>query len=116
MLLAFTTTIFFPAISPIPPTLQAWLRDLHTNELLDIIALDRKIFGMPLRRDILHRVIVWQRNKSRQGTHSTKGRSEVSGTTRKAFVQKGRGKARVGSLRAPQFRKGMMVRFVQNIA
>ncbi|KAI9237378.1 MAG: 50S ribosomal protein L4/L1, partial [Podila humilis] len=42
----------------------------------------------------------------RQGTQSTKGRSDVSGTTRKAAPQKGRGAARVGSLRAPQRRGG----------
>ncbi|KAF9366560.1 54S ribosomal protein L4 mitochondrial [Mortierella sp. NVP85] len=52
------------------------------------------------------RVVVWQRDAMRQGTHSTKGRSEVSGTTRKAAPQKGRGAARVGSLRAPQRRGG----------
>ncbi|KAF9909740.1 54S ribosomal protein L4 mitochondrial [Lobosporangium transversale] len=86
--------------------LQAWLRDFRTNEPKDMINLKRQVFGAPLRKDILHRVVVWQRDAERQGTHSTKGRSEVSGTTRKAAPQKGRGAARVGSLRAPQRRGG----------
>ncbi|CAG8470631.1 265_t:CDS:10 [Ambispora leptoticha] len=91
------------AISPLPSRLEAWLRDFQTNELLDVITLDRHVFGVPIRRDILHRVVVWQRDNWRQGTHSTKTRSEVSGSTRKVAPQKGRGKARVSTRRAPQF-------------
>ncbi|CAG8566212.1 2535_t:CDS:2 [Ambispora gerdemannii] len=91
------------AISPLPSRLEAWLRDFQTNELIDIITLDRHVFGVPIRRDILHRVVVWQRDNWRQGTHSTKTRSEVSGSTRKVAPQKGRGKARVSTRRAPQF-------------
>ncbi|GJJ71912.1 large subunit ribosomal protein L4 [Entomortierella parvispora] len=86
--------------------LQAWVRDFRSNEPKDLIELQRKVFGAPLRKDILHRVVVWQRDAERQGTQSTKGRSDVSGTTRKAAPQKGRGAARVGSLRAPQRRGG----------
>ncbi|KAF9427941.1 54S ribosomal protein L4 mitochondrial [Podila epigama] len=93
-------------ISPFHTPLQAWIRDFKTNEPKDMIELQRKVFGAPLRKDILHRVVVWQRDAERQGTQSTKGRSEVSGTTRKAAPQKGRGAARVGSLRAPQRRGG----------
>ncbi|KAG0366962.1 54S ribosomal protein L4 mitochondrial [Mortierella sp. AD032] len=86
--------------------LQAWIRDFQTNEPKDLIQLQRKVFGAPLRKDILHRVVVWQRDAERQGTQSTKSRGEVSGTTRKAAPQKGRGAARVGSLRVPQRRGG----------
>ncbi|KAF9118686.1 54S ribosomal protein L4 mitochondrial [Mortierella sp. 14UC] len=86
--------------------LQAWIRDFKTNEPKDLIQLQRKVFGAPLRKDILHRVVVWQRDAERQGTQSTKSRGEVSGTTRKAAPQKGRGAARVGSLRTPQRRGG----------
>ncbi|KAF9275117.1 54S ribosomal protein L4 mitochondrial [Mortierella alpina] len=93
-------------ISPFHTPLQAWIRDFKSNEPKDLIQLQRKVFGAPLRKDILHRVVVWQRDAERQGTQSTKGRSEVSGTTRKAAPQKGRGAARVGSLRAPQRRGG----------
>ncbi|KAG0359534.1 54S ribosomal protein L4 mitochondrial [Gamsiella multidivaricata] len=96
-------------ISPFHVPLQAWIRDFKSNEPKDLIHLQRKIFGAPLRKDILHRVVVWQRDAERQGTHSTKGRGEVSGTTRKAAPQKGRGAARVGTLRAPQRRGGGIV-------
>ncbi|KAG0318288.1 hypothetical protein BGZ99_005781 [Dissophora globulifera] len=95
--------------SPFSTPLQAWIRDFKSNEPKELIQLERVVFGAPLRRDILHRVVVWQRDAERQGTHSTKGRSEVSGTTRKAAPQKGRGAARVGSLRAPQRRGGGIV-------
>lgn len=64
------------------------------------------MFGAPIRRDILQRVVVWQRDNMRQGTQSTKGRADVRGTGKKGAQQKGRGKARVGSMRAPHFRGG----------
>ncbi|KAF8930016.1 ribosomal protein L4/L1 family-domain-containing protein [Dissophora ornata] len=92
--------------NPFYAPLQAWIKDFKSNEPKNLIQLQRKVFGVPLRKDILHRVVVWQRDAERQGTQSTKGRSEVSGTTRKAAPQKGRGAARVGSLRAPQRRGG----------
>ena len=55
------------------------------------------------------RVVHWQLAKRRAGTHKTKGMSEVSGTTKKPYRQKGTGNARQGSLRAPQFRSGGVV-------
>lgn len=67
------------------------------------------IFDAPLRKDIIARVIRWQRAKSRSGNHSTKTISMVSGTTRKPWAQKETGKARQGSLRSPQFRGGAVV-------
>jgi len=65
-----------------------------------------KIFGVPLRKDILHRVVIWQLAKRRQGTHKAKRVSEVHGSNKKPWPQKGQGRARAGSRRAPQFRKG----------
>ncbi|KAK4792286.1 hypothetical protein SAY86_022721 [Trapa natans] len=59
-----------------------------------------------LKRDIVHRVVRWQLAKQQQGTHSTKTISEVSGTGRKPYQQKGLGRARHGTLRGPQFRGG----------
>ncbi|KAI7865832.1 ribosomal protein L4 domain-containing protein [Spinellus fusiger] len=85
---------------------QAFLHDFSTNEPVSIVNLDRSVFGAPIRKDILHRVVVWQRDGMRQGTHSTKGRADVRGSTRKAAPQKGRGRARMGSLRAPHIRGG----------
>ena len=62
--------------------------------------------ALPVRRDILARVVNWQLAKRRAGTHKTKGISEISGTTKKPYKQKGTGRARQGSLRSPQFRGG----------
>ena len=58
------------------------------------------------RADIMARVVHWQLAKRRSGNHKVKGLSEVSGTTKKPYRQKGTGNARQGSLRAPQFRGG----------
>jgi large subunit ribosomal protein L4 len=68
-----------------------------------------EIFAAKPRPDIMARVVHWQLAKRRAGTHKTKGMSEVSGTTKKPYRQKGTGNARQGSLRAPQFRTGGVV-------
>jgi large subunit ribosomal protein L4 len=68
-----------------------------------------EIFAATPRTDIMARVVHWQLAKRRAGTHKTKGMSEVSGTTKKPYRQKGTGNARQGSLRAPQFRTGGVV-------
>jgi large subunit ribosomal protein L4 len=68
-----------------------------------------EIFGAAPRADIMARVVHWQQSRRRAGTHKTKGLSEVSGTTKKPYRQKGTGNARQGSLRAPQFRTGGVV-------
>ena len=62
-----------------------------------------------MRRDILARVVNWQLAKRRAGTHKTKGISDISGTTKKPYKQKGTGRARQGSLRSPQFRGGAVI-------
>ncbi|MDP3641181.1 MAG: 50S ribosomal protein L4, partial [Alphaproteobacteria bacterium] len=76
------------------------------NKKTGDLALDSSVFGVEVRRDILARVVYWQLAKRRQGTHSTRTVSMISGTTRKPFRQKGTGNARQGSLRSVQFRKG----------
>lgn len=76
---------------------------------LESIELSEQIFSRPIRKDILARVVHWQQAKKRSGNHKTKGVSEVSGTTRKPWRQKGTGRARQGSLRSPQFRKGGII-------
>jgi large subunit ribosomal protein L4 len=70
------------------------------------ISLDKEIFGVEVRKSILHRVVNWQLAKRQAGTHKTKERSEVSGTTAKAYRQKGTGRARHGALRVVQMRGG----------
>jgi len=79
------------------------------NKTLGDIELDDAVFGVKPRRDILARMVNWQLAKRRAGTHKVKGISDVSGTTKKPYRQKGTGRARQGSLRAPQFRGGGIV-------
>jgi large subunit ribosomal protein L4 len=67
------------------------------------------VFGLEVRKDVLHRVVQWQRAKAQAGTHKTKTISEISGTTAKPFKQKGTGRARQGSRRATQFVGGQTV-------
>ena len=85
--------------------MQLDLLDFKGNKLrqLDV---PEALFGAPIRQDIMARVVHWQLSKRRAGTHKAKGVSEVSGTTKKPWRQKGTGRARQGSLRSVQFRKG----------
>ncbi len=70
------------------------------------VELNDDLFGLEPRRDILFRVVRWQRNKAQQGTHKVKTRSEVNYSTKKIVRQKGSGGARHGSRKAPIFRGG----------
>ena len=79
------------------------------NQEVGSIELSDAIFGLPVRRDILARMVNWQLAKRRAGTHKTKGISDISGTTKKPWRQKGTGRARQGSLRSPQFRGGAVI-------
>lgn len=73
------------------------------------IDLDDAIFGLDTRQDVLARMVNWQLAKRRGGNHKVKTISEISGTTKKPFRQKGTGRARQGSVRATQFRGGQTV-------
>jgi large subunit ribosomal protein L4 len=68
---------------------------------LGTVSLNPNIFMVPIRRDILHRVVVWQLAKRRQGTHKSKTKAEVRGGGRKPRPQKGSGRSRQGSIRSP---------------
>ncbi|MCO6390248.1 50S ribosomal protein L4 [Aliihoeflea aestuarii] len=70
------------------------------------LKLSDEIFGLEPREDILQRVVRWQLAKKQQGTHKTKGRAEIARTGAKMYKQKGTGRARHSSARAPQFRGG----------
>jgi large subunit ribosomal protein L4 len=70
------------------------------------VSLSDAIFGLEPREDILARVIRWQLAKKQQGTHQAKGRADVARTGAKMYKQKGTGRARHHSARAPQFRGG----------
>jgi large subunit ribosomal protein L4 len=73
------------------------------------IDLDSSIFEAPVRQHLLHTVVNWQLTKRRAGTSSTKERGEVSGGGKKPWKQKHLGRARQGSIRAPQWRKGAII-------
>ncbi len=68
--------------------------------------LSPSVFGVEAREDILARVVLWQQAKARSGCHATKTVSQVSGTGKKPFRQKGTGSARQGTKRAVQHRGG----------
>jgi large subunit ribosomal protein L4 len=67
------------------------------------------IFGQEVRADLVHLAIQRELSNRRQGTHDTKSRSEVRGGGKKPFRQKGTGRARQGSTRAPHWRHGGIV-------
>jgi large subunit ribosomal protein L4 len=79
------------------------------NEKVGTVELADSVFGVDVRRDILARAVNWQLAKRRAGTHKVKTRSEVSGTTKKPFRQKGTGRARQGSMKGPHMRGGGIV-------
>jgi large subunit ribosomal protein L4 len=92
------------------------MADTETTEIADAVSVERldvelpgQIFDVPVNVPLIHQVVVAQRAAARQGTHKTKTRGEVSGGGRKPYRQKGTGRARQGSTRAPQFTGGGVV-------
>jgi large subunit ribosomal protein L4 len=73
------------------------------------VELPDEVFDVPLNVALIHQVVVGQLAAARQGTHSTKTRGEVRGGGKKPYKQKGTGRARQGSTRAPQFTGGGVV-------
>jgi large subunit ribosomal protein L4 len=73
------------------------------------VDLPAEIFDVPVNIPLIHQVVVAQQAAARQGTHATKTRGEVRGGGRKPYKQKGTGRARQGSTRAPQFAGGGVV-------
>ncbi|HJV47032.1 MAG TPA: 50S ribosomal protein L4 [Bacillota bacterium] len=67
------------------------------------VELNDSVFGIEPNQHVLHDAVLMQQASLRQGTHDTKGRSEVRGGGRKPWKQKGTGRARQGSIRAPQW-------------
>ena len=84
------------------------------NKSVGNIDLDSNIFGLKTFPDLIHQYIRYQNAKSRQGSHKTKTRSEVSGRSKKPFSQKGTGNARQGSNKPPNFRGGAVSMGPQN--
>ena len=81
----------------------------QTGEKIQDITLDDSVFGIEPNQQVIYDVVNAQRAAMRQGTHDTKNRREVSGGGRKPWRQKGTGRARQGSTRAPQWRHGGIV-------
>ncbi|MCA9671281.1 MAG: 50S ribosomal protein L4 [Myxococcales bacterium] len=73
------------------------------GEKVGSIELSDELFAAPVKEHLLWEVVVAQRAARRRGTAHTKGRSDVQGSTRKIYRQKGTGRARHGSIRAPIF-------------
>jgi len=73
------------------------------------IELPEEIFGAKVNVPLIHQVVVAQQAAARQGTHATKTRGDVRGGGKKPYRQKGTGRARQGSLRAPQYTGGGVV-------
>jgi len=72
-----------------------------SGEVAEQVELDEDIFGLPFNRAVVHQALVRQLANKRQGSASTKSRSEVSGSTRKLYAQKHTGRARRGSIKSP---------------
>ena len=78
----------------------------RSGEVVGSIELNDAVFAIEPNQQALFDAIIMQQAGKRQGTAATKGRSEVSGGGRKPYRQKGTGRARQGSIRAPQYRGG----------
>src|SRR5574342_333961 len=85
--------------------MQADVKNLK-GETVRTVELPAAIFEAPINRSLMHQALVRQLANARLGTHSTKTRGEVSGGGKKPWKQKGTGRARQGSTRAPQFKGG----------
>jgi len=79
------------------------------GETVGQLELADTIFAAPINKPLMHQALLRQLANARLGTHKTKGRSEVAGGGRKPWKQKGTGRARQGSIRAAQWRKGGII-------
>ena len=95
-------SIFKPLIFSLDPEIA---HDLAINSL-KLNILPKNIFQVEVKNEIIYRMVRYQLAKKQSGNHSTKSISEISGTTKKPFKQKGTGSARQGSRRSPHMRGG----------
>lgn len=89
-----------------PSTITTTVYDFPTMAPLRFSYFLQSHLYLPLRKDILHRAVIYEGDKSRSGTASTKWRDDVNGSHRKLYQQKGTGKARVGDKQSPIRRGG----------
>ena len=81
----------------------------QSGQVVDTVNLDDAVFNVPMNHALVHQALVGYQLNKRQGTHDTKTRAQVSGGGRKPWIQKHTGRARQGSIRAPQWRHGGVV-------
>lgn len=81
----------------------------QNGDVLESIELDDAVFNVPMNPTLVHQAMVIYQGNKRQGTADTKTRAQVSGGGRKPWTQKHTGRARQGSIRAPQWRHGGVV-------
>lgn len=86
----------------------AGVYDIENNRVAEI-ELSEAVFGAPVNEDVIYEVVRMQMASRRSGTASTKGRSDVSGSNKKPWRQKGTGRARVGNSRSPIWRGGGII-------
>jgi len=84
------------------------VKDINNN-IIEKITLPEKIFGVEIKKELLHRVVVNYLANQRQGTHATKTRGMVRGGGKKPWRQKHTGRARHGSIRSPLWRGGGII-------
>lgn len=92
--------------SPFSREVLATLYRFPTLEPIKHVTYPATHLSLPLRRDILHRAVIYEGDRTRQGTASTKWRSEVHGSGKKIRPQKGTGNARLGDKKSPMLRGG----------
>jgi len=81
----------------------------RSGEKVSETQLSDEVFSIPVKKSVLHEVVRMQLASRRRGTAKTKGRSEVSGSTRKLYRQKGTGNARSGGVKSPLRRGGGVI-------
>lgn len=79
------------------------------NDKVGEVEISDEVFGAPVKPHLHHEVVKWQLAKRRRGTSKVKGRSEVTGSGKKLYRQKGTGNARHGDIKAPTFVGGGQV-------
>lgn len=97
---------FVPRKNPFLSTTQCTLHDFPSFEPTSFVSYPSTHLLMPLRKDILHRAVIYEGDMTRQGTANTKYRSEVHGSNRKMRPQKGTGSARIGDKKSPMLKGG----------
>ncbi|KAG4413144.1 hypothetical protein IFR04_013721 [Cadophora malorum] len=103
---SFLETATDPTYSLPDPTVLTTIYKFPTMEPVRFESYNSKHLHLPLRRDILHRAVVFEGDATRQGTASVKTRYEVHGSHRKIRPQKGSGRARLGTAQSPMLKGG----------